>query len=105
MPSPTPDPISSPASDSDAGADAVISISPIEASSAANPNVEPPFMIGVDPADEASVDRPVIPDESEMTEDEKNFWEWFKHKLDGWKGWFDELVGSGKDAEKEGSAR
>ena len=83
----------------------MISISPIEASSAADPNLEPPFMIGVDPAEEASVDRPVIPDESEMTEDEKNFWEWFKDKLDGWKGWFGEVVGGGKDAGEKGDRR
>jgi predicted AlkP superfamily pyrophosphatase or phosphodiesterase len=103
-PVPISTPSSSPSqtSDPDAGADAVISISPIEASSAADPNVIPPHMIGVDPADEVNVDRPVVPDESGMTEDEKDFWEWITDKLDKAKGWFGELIGSGKDAEKEG---
>jgi hypothetical protein len=101
VPNPIPIPVPSPASGSNAGADAVISISPIEASSAADPDVVPPHMVGVDPADEVNVDRPVIPDESEMTEDEKNFWEWFKDKLDKAKGWFGELVGSKEDAEKD----
>jgi predicted AlkP superfamily pyrophosphatase or phosphodiesterase len=101
VPVPVPTPIPSPASEPDAGADAVISISPIEASSAADPNVIPPHMIGVDPADEVNVDRPVVPDESGMTEDEKNFWEWLTDKLDKAKGWFGELLGGDKDAEKE----
>ncbi|KAE8446453.1 hypothetical protein EG329_011916 [Mollisiaceae sp. DMI_Dod_QoI] len=97
-----PIPLSTPSpstSQEDAGADAVISISPIEASSAADPNDVPPNMVGVDPADEVNVDRPVIPDESEMTQEEKDFWEWFKEKLDKVKGWFGELVSSDKDAE------
>ena len=54
----------------------MISISPIEASSAADPNVIPPHLVGVDPLDidedkiavdvpnDANVDRPVVPDES-----------------------------------------
>jgi hypothetical protein len=55
-------------------------------------------MIGVDPADETKVDRPVATDESEMTQDEKDFWKWFQDKLDKVKGWFGDLVG-GKGAE------
>jgi hypothetical protein len=58
-------------------------------------------MIGVDPAEEANVDRPVVSDESGMTEDEKNFWKWFTDKLDKAKGWFGGFFGSDKDAEKE----
>lgn len=56
-------------------------------------------MVGVDPADDVNVDRPVVPDESEMTQEEKDFWEWFKERLDKVKGWFGELVSSDKDAE------
>lgn len=101
-----PEPTTSPStvSEPNAGADAVISISPIEASSAADPDVIPPHLVGVDPTDEINVDRPVVADESEMTEEEKDFWEWFAGKLEGIKGWFGELVGGGKDAEtgKEG---
>jgi hypothetical protein len=70
----------------------VISISPIEASSAADPDVKPPTMIGVDPADDVNVDRPVVGDESGMTDEEKDFWEWITGKLEGLKGWFGELV-------------
>jgi hypothetical protein len=103
--SPTPILEPSPASEPGAGADAVISISPIEASSAADPNVVPPHMVGVDPADEDNVDRPVVPDESGMTEDEKNFWEWITDKLNEAKGWFGELVGSKEDAEKDEKKR
>ncbi|CZR63656.1 related to nucleotide diphosphatase [Phialocephala subalpina] len=86
-------------SQEDAGADAIISISPIEASSAADPNEIPPHLVGVDPADEVNVDRPTVADESEMTQEEKDFWEWFKDKLDGIKGWFGELVSPSEDAE------
>lgn len=41
-------------------------------------------------------------DESEMTPEEKTFWEWFKSKLDKVKGWFGELVKPEEDAEKQG---
>jgi hypothetical protein len=58
-------------------------------------------MVGIDPADEGSPDRPVIPDESEMTDDEKTFWEWFHSKLDELKEWFGEIVGSDEDKENE----
>jgi hypothetical protein len=57
-------------------------------------------MIGVNPTDDASVDRPVVSDESGMTEDEKNFWEWFKDKLDKAKGWLAGLTGGKKEGEK-----
>jgi hypothetical protein len=59
-------------------------------------------MIGVNPTDDASVDRPVVSDESGMTEDEKDFWEWFKDKLDKAKGWLAGLTGGKKEGEKEG---
>lgn len=73
----------------------MISISPIEASSAADPNVLPPHLVGVDPVDDdASIDRPVVEDESGMSSEEKSFWEWFKAKLDGIKGWVASLGGS-----------
>ncbi|KUJ08193.1 Phosphodiest-domain-containing protein [Mollisia scopiformis] len=97
---PTPSPTPSPSATSEEeAADAVISISPIEASSAADSNEIPPHMVGVDPIDDTNVDRPVVPDESEMTQEEKDFWEWFKAKLDGLKGWFGELLSGDKDAE------
>jgi hypothetical protein len=94
----------SPPSPVSVGVDEVISISPIEASSAADPNEVPPHMIGVNPTDDTSVERPVVPDESGMTDDEKNFWEWFKDKIDKAKGWLSGLTGSKDtpDAEKEG---
>jgi predicted AlkP superfamily pyrophosphatase or phosphodiesterase len=103
-PSVTPSPFTAPTSVTppDENADAVISISPIEASSAADPNVVPPTMVGVDPADVVSPDRPVVSDEGQMTPEEKNFWDWFNSRLDKLKGWFGELVGSDKDTDKAG---
>ncbi|KAF7955733.1 hypothetical protein EAE96_004657 [Botrytis aclada] len=74
---------------------ATLSISPIEASSAADPNVVPPQMVGVDtPEDleDPNVDRPVVGDESSKTEDEKNWWAWFKGELDDFKGWISDLT-------------
>ena len=101
-----PEPSPSPASDagSDAGSDAIISISPVEASSAADPNVVPPTMIGVDKPEEVSVDRPVVGDETEVAAEDKKFLDWIKGKLGEVKDWFKELGGSGgseKDAEGE----
>lgn len=88
--------------------DGTIEISPIEASSAADPNVIPPTMVGVDIPEEdggeegevINVDRPVVEDESEMTADEKNFWEWFKETFGAVKGWVASL-GKGGDEDKE----
>ncbi|TGO28290.1 hypothetical protein BPAE_0029g00180 [Botrytis paeoniae] len=74
---------------------ATLSVSPIEASSAADPNVVPPQMVGVDtPEDleDPNVDRPVVGDESSKTDDEKNWWAWFKGELDGFKGWISDLT-------------
>ena len=53
-------------------------------------------MVGVDDPNADVPDRPVVVDESGMTDDEKDFWEWFTGKLDRVKDWWDELVGSGK---------
>ncbi|RFU32419.1 hypothetical protein B7463_g3912, partial [Scytalidium lignicola] len=78
----------------------VISISPIEASSAADPHAVPPHLVGVDPVDDTAVDRPVVEDESEMTEEKKSFWEWVKAKVDHLKGWVAELVNSEEDKDK-----
>ncbi|RDW66947.1 phosphodiest-domain-containing protein [Coleophoma crateriformis] len=80
--------------EADEGAN-MISISPIEASSAADPNNKPPTMVGVDPTEDSNVDRPVVSDESEMTDEEKSFWEWLEGKLDGWKVWLGGLGGKG----------
>ncbi|THV49081.1 hypothetical protein BGAL_0212g00070 [Botrytis galanthina] len=74
---------------------ATLSISPIEVSSAADPNVVPPQMVGVDtPEDleDPNVDRPVVEDESSKTDDEKNWWAWFKGELDDFKGWISDLT-------------
>lgn len=80
-----------PSTTADASPDAVISISPIEASSAADPAEVPPTMVGVDPADDAP-----------MTDEEQSFWDWFNDRLDKLKGWFGEITGSEKEKEKEG---
>ena len=107
----------SPAS-SDEEAVGVISISPIEASSAADPNVRPPVVVGVDPADlpeidvdpadevvengdGINVDRPVVGDDSVVSEEEKSFWSWIQEELDGIKGWLSGAVG-GKDPPSRG---
>lgn len=78
-----------------------ISIDPIEASSAADPHVVPPHLVGVDETDTGSADRPVVEDENQMTEEEKeeveiqNFWDYVLGKIDGWKTWVGGLVSEG----------
>ncbi|ESZ96409.1 hypothetical protein SBOR_3241 [Sclerotinia borealis F-4128] len=93
-PEPTPSKLDSPAN-------GTLSISPIEASSAADPNIIPPHMVGVDTPEDSEdldVNRPVGGDESGMTEDEKHWWAWFKGQLDDFKGWVSDLThGSGKN--------
>jgi hypothetical protein len=91
----------------------IISISPIEASSAADPNVRPPVVVGVDPADEPdigvdladevnddadeiNVDRPVVGDDTVVSQEEKSFWSWVQEELDGLKGWLSNVVGGKK---------
>jgi hypothetical protein len=93
-----------------------MSISPIEASSAANPDLKPPVIVGVDPAnlpdigvdpadeipaqevpDEINVDRPVVGDDTVVDEEEKGFWEWIQEELDGIKGWLSSTVGGVKN--------
>ncbi|TVY57295.1 putative pyrophosphatase/phosphodiesterase [Lachnellula cervina] len=96
------DPEPSPSPASDAGSDAIISISPVEASSAADPNVVPPTMIGVDQPAEVTVDRPVVGDETEVAAEDKKFFDWIKGKLGEVKDWFKDL-GNGDD-EKEGES-
>ncbi|TGO66237.1 hypothetical protein BOTNAR_0065g00230 [Botryotinia narcissicola] len=74
---------------------ATLSISPIEVSSAADPNVVPPQMVGVDTPEDLenpNMDRPVVEDESSKTDDEKNWWAWFKGELDDFKGWISDLT-------------
>ena len=105
-------PIPSPASSEDEPV-GIISISPIEASSAADPNVKPPVVVGVDPADlpdikvdpadevvdegdVINVDRPVVGDDSVVDEEEKNFWDWVQGQLDGIKGWLSGVVSGEK---------
>lgn len=45
-----------------------------------------------------------MPDESEMTDEEKDFWAWFKSRLDKVKGWFGGLVKGEGDGEGGGDA-
>jgi hypothetical protein len=80
------------AADSSAAPDAIISISPVEASSAADPHEVPPTMIGVDHPD-AEADRPTATDESATSKEEKSFWDWLKDKFDGVKVWFSGIGG------------
>lgn len=71
-----------------------ISISPIEASSAADPNVVPPVMVGVDPAEEVP-ERPVVEDGGQHSDEgngRENLWDYFAGKLEDFKEWFGELV-------------
>lgn len=83
-----------------------ISISPIESSSAADPKVVPPHMVGVDPTD-PPVDRPVAADEGSEKHDDKNdtgvegLWDNLIDKLEGFKGWLEGLIGGSKGGEGE----
>jgi hypothetical protein len=79
----------------------VIEISPIEVSSAADPNVVPPAMVGVDAPEDANVDRPVIGDDSVVSEEEKSFWSWFTDEMNKAKGWFSNIAGHGEANENE----
>ena len=109
---PTAWPIPFPASSDDEPI-GIISISPIEASAAADPNVKPPVVVGVDPADlpdigvdptdevtddgdEINVDRPVVGDDTVVSEEAKSFWEWVQGQLDGMKDWVSNVVGGKK---------
>ena len=83
-----------PATTTDAEPDAVMTLSPIESNPIPATESLSPELIGIDPPEDASVDRPVATDESGMTEEEKDFWEWVTGKLGDIKGWFGELVGS-----------
>lgn len=99
-PEPTPSQLESPKNGT-LLSNGTLSVSPIEASSAADPNVIPPHMIGVDsPAglEDSNIDRPVVGDDSGMTQDEKDWWAWFKGQLDDFKGWISDLThGNGKN--------
>jgi hypothetical protein len=97
---PQPSPSATPSSGV-ANPDAVIEISPIEASSAADPNDVPPTVVGVDTPEDANVDRPVVGDDSIVSEEEKSFWSWFTDELDKAKGWFSDIVGHGEAKEKD----
>jgi len=66
--------------------------------------------VGVDPTDEATdgdevnVDRPVVGDDSVVSEAEKGFWEWVQEELDGIKGWLSDTIHdvTGSTGEKSG---
>ena len=105
--SPTPISLQPPASTvSDASEpDGIIQISPIEESTAANPDYAPPHFVGVDPAEEPNVDRPVVGDESTVSEEEKNFWQWLTDKLDKAKGWVSNITGHGEAKENDEASK
>jgi len=81
------DPID-PTATTDPGTDG-ISISPIEASSAADPNEAPPGFVGVDPVDEVGEKPPVEGDEDKGAdeEDKQGFWDYLFGKLEGFLEW------------------
>lgn len=81
--------------------DGIVQISPIEESSAANPDYAPPHLVGVDPAEEPNVDRPVVGDDSTVSEEEKSFWQWLTDKLDKAKGWVSNITGHGEANEDD----
>ncbi|CAG8974996.1 hypothetical protein HYALB_00011180 [Hymenoscyphus albidus] len=84
----------------DAGLDGVISISPIEVDPVPDSNVYSPDVVpvGVDHVDEANVDRPVVGDDSVVSEGEKkNFWSWLTDKFESVKTW----LKNGKKKEDE----
>ncbi|KAI9745089.1 MAG: hypothetical protein M1818_001367 [Claussenomyces sp. TS43310] len=86
----------------DPGSDSVISISPVEASSAADPNVLPPTMVGVNDPD-ASAARPVVDDGAETHDDagkSTKFWGWLQGKLDRLKSWLGGTAGGDGEDEK-----
>ena len=81
------DPPPTPASATADDLGAIITISPIEASSAADPKVVPPHLVGVDHPDEVSVDRPVVDDEGNKSDGGTDFLAWMKKELDDIKSW------------------
>ncbi|KAH8588526.1 alkaline-phosphatase-like protein [Bisporella sp. PMI_857] len=94
----TPSP--SPASSEDEGS-FVISIDPIEASSAAHPNIVPdPVVSPEDPAP-SNVDRPVVNDEGNKSAKGTDWLSWVKNKIDKVKGWLG-LNEEKKEGEKQG---
>lgn len=94
--------------------DNAISVSPIEASSAADPNEARPSFVGVDPVDEVG-DKTAVGDGSKMAdeeeeegkkgggeeeekeEDEGGFWDYLLGKLEDMKEWMAGLIESGGD--------
>lgn len=88
---------------SDPKADAIISISPIEASSAADPNVIPPHLVGVDEPDEAPSDAADVEGDGTVADKGKKIWDWFSGKFDDLKTWAGDLVDSlGNNNEEAG---
>jgi len=91
----TPTPVS-------ASVDQIISISPIEASSAADPNEKPPSVVGLNPPHDPPVETPATPDPNDLDENEKDFWQWFKDEFEKAKGWLSGLTaGKGTDKKAE----
>jgi hypothetical protein len=88
-----------PTATTDPGTDA-ISISPIEASSAADPSEVPPSFVGVDPVDGG--EKPPVEDDDKgkgADEEEKDgFWDYLYGKLEGFKEWIAGLADSGNDS-------
>ncbi len=89
-----------PTATTDPGTD-VISISPIEASSAADPNEVAGGFVGVDPVDEGVEESPVEGDDKEKAASEGDnggFWNYLFGKLEGFKEWISGLSDSGGDS-------
>lgn len=92
------DPID-PSITTDPGTDA-ISISPIEASSAADPNETQPGFVGVDPVEEGGEKTSAEDDNTDeaANEEQKNgFWDYLMGTLEGFKDWVSGLADSGDD--------
>jgi hypothetical protein len=79
-----------------------ISISPIEASSAADPNEAQPEFVGVDPVEEEGQKPPGEGDDKDKganEEDKGGFWDYLFGKLEGFKDWISGLADSVGDSE------
>jgi len=79
----------------------IISISPIEASSAADPGEVTPGFVGVDPVDEVGKKPPVEGDKGNGADEEvkQGFWDYLFGKLEGFLDWIPGVGDSDGDSE------